>query len=131
MDFSVFETDETIRQSPEIVQAVLGYHNGFSLIFPKTQDFFQYLHGGSVQVRGRFVQNEDVRVHDGDAGTGDFLFFAAGQMKNVSVCQGVQVEILCGLFQPAENFLRFRPRFSQPKVISLVVSTLKNWERGF
>ena len=23
------------------------------------------------------------------------------------------------------------PRFSQPKVISLVVSTLKNWERGF
>jgi hypothetical protein len=79
---------------------VMGYQDdGFALLPMNIGNNSFELKGiMGVQVGGGFIQKEDLGVKDHDAGEGDFLGLAAGELSRVSPGQGSQAESCQNLF---------------------------------
>ena len=104
-DFSFFQINNPVNQLHQVVQPVFRYQNRFSLFFYQLQVLLQFLDGSHIQVRRWFVQQINLGVHGVYRSKGDFLLFTAGQLKNVPVPQLPDMQILCCLFHPFDQFL--------------------------
>ena len=130
-DFAALHINKTIRQTTEIIEPVFRYDDGFPWPFQKARVF------------RRSEMDAASRLEDGSSSTS-----TSGSMIDTPA-----QATFC--FSPPERWKIFRsisfsnrksrtvlssrarivsagwPRFSQPKVISLVVSTLKTGNAGF
>ena len=85
---------------------MFGNQNCFPGIFPLPDDFFQFADRTDIQIRGRLIQYKDCWLKHTDAGAGNLLFFAAGQLRHIFPEQLFHVKILHRFFKTTE-YLRF------------------------
>ena len=83
----------------EIIKPVFRDNHSLFLGLPVPNHTNQIFDSGNIQVGGWLVQYKDVRVDCVGRGTGDFLFFSAGQSKQAPIQQLFQLEAVGSLFQ--------------------------------
>ena len=105
-DFSFFQINDSVGQFHQVVQPVFCYQNRFALLFYQPQMLSQLLNGSHIQIGGRFIQQINLWVHGINRSKGDFLLFSAGQLKNISVSQLLNMQIFSCLLYSLSQFLR-------------------------
>jgi len=84
-DRAVFEKHRLIHMSQDFLHFMADKKDGRSLGFQGEQGGYDFLDRRPVQIRERFVHDEDVRFHRQDAGYGEFPRFSAGEGYGVLV----------------------------------------------
>ena len=121
---SVLHIKNSICVGNEIIKPVFRDNHSLFLGLPVPNHTNQIFDSGNIQVGGWLVQYKDVRVDCVGRGTGDFLFFSAGQSKQAPIQQLFQLEAVGSLFQALPHLRDWQGHVFTTKTISLVVSTL-------
>ena len=84
---------------------MLRNDNRLAAALPELQDFRQHFNRVGVKIRGRFIENKQLRLHHRDACAGDLLLFAAREIEDIAVKQRFDVHITHGFVDSSADFI--------------------------
>ena len=107
----------------DLVQEIAVMRHNDHRILKIDQEFLQPADGVQIQMVGRLVQQQDIRVAEQGSGQQDLYLFTAGQLLHEQImffrlnAQSVQERFRIGLGFPAVHFRKFRFQLAGPDAV--------------